>query len=207
MSYLDYHLLEGPYMTTTITTDNAEYINALESVVRAYTQVTQTWDDKVLPAGEYAASKILGHRFSTVDVLDNYVGYRNAENGTHLVFGDWQPIGNVEGSLYFLSGFNENTHKFTSNLRVRWGQTISFRGTQLNLNYGELSIAILDGKRVQTKLDGSLNFANYSGDEIAFTPVTDLEPILSTLGKIGENLTAANTALEEVVATAEPVKQ
>ncbi|MBH1980754.1 hypothetical protein I8H83_04185 [Candidatus Saccharibacteria bacterium] len=198
-------------MTTTITTSNEEYIDALESIRQAYAQVLETWNTKILPAGDPVLQVIAGmRRFNSEMLLNGEVGYHNPNKGTCLVYGDWYPIGNMEGSLYYLHGFGQAQGKFAHSLRVRWdgSSSISYDGTEMTFGRDDkLGIVFLGGRRISTETDGSLHFVKYEDDDYSYTPVTDLEQLLDAMEALRESLTAVNAELEEVVASAEPVKQ
>ena len=188
-----------------ITTSAPEYTYAMTQVTEAYESLLATWNDQLVPASQKDPTiypKINATMFMTEQVLSEDVGHLSDVLGTHLVFGNWHPVGNVEGSLYLLERADDPSTKLDSALRVRFGRMVSYGGTEIVRIGQSPTLASLKGLPLYTE-KGTLYERTYNreDDSLAGAPIEDIAAIISELETISRRLELTEQTLMEVLKT------
>jgi hypothetical protein len=187
-----------------ITTSTPEYAHAMTQVREAYESLLATWNDQLVPASQKDPTiyqKINATMFVTKQLSED-VGHLSDALGTHLVFGNWHPMGNMEGSLYLLERSDDTDTKLGSALRVRFGRMVSYGGTEIVRIGLSPTLASLKGLPLYTE-KGTLYERTYDREDgsLAGAPIEDIAAIISELETISQRLDLTRRTIMEVIET------
>lgn len=176
-----------------------EIETALEAVAGKISLLIATWDNRV--AGQSAPGALInGRTFVTEMVANGSVGF-GARNGVRVVYGDWNPRGNMGGSFYSVTA--------DGTLRVRWrgSQYVQHDGCELAYRPLGGSIEVRPryvGGRLITRIDAHGVYVRADVDTEELCPHQEL---VTAIEAMNTALVGALEALDQMLAEAERRKE
>lgn len=173
---------------------------ALETARQEQVALFTLWDDKVYARD--ISTRLVAGRFNRLMVETENLGYLSQKHRARIVYGDFTPFGNIEGSLYLLFGA-----PIEQQLRVRWAgagpTSIVLAGTRLIVTSVKLHPRTVNNHEIKEITDNTVLIYPTHEHDATELPV---EELLSAIVQITRALRLTRTVLTEAIESEENMR-